>query len=279
MSRQPTIWLDGARTDSLSLPDRGLDFGDGLFETILVYKGTPLFSEYHLDRLALGLKVLGLRNCLESVESQLQHAARATIRDTQWAVLRLSVIRASGPRGYTPAIDSTPRILMYATILDRDCAKMDRCAALCIARIRLSAQPALARIKHLNRLDQIMAAVQTQEEGADEAIMLDQVGHLTSVIAGNIFLVSDGMLLTPFLHDCGVAGTRRRLIIEKWAPAIGLKVRETRLSLSDLECAEEVFYSNSIVTVRPIASLNDQRWENHSVCEALFQRYLEDLPS
>jgi 4-amino-4-deoxychorismate lyase len=84
-------------------------------------------------------------------------------------------------------------------------------------------------------------------------------------------------LLTPKLLDCGVLGTRRRLIIEKWAPSIGLQVRDVTLKLSDLLTAEEVFYSNSLQTVRPVMRLSEQNWDSHSVCTALFQRYLEEL--
>jgi 4-amino-4-deoxychorismate lyase len=108
--------------------------------------------------------------------------------------------------------------------------------------------------------------------------MLDQTDHLSCVVAGNLFVVRCGRLLTPKLSDCGVLGTRRRLIIEKWAPSIGLEVSEVSLKLSDLLTAEEVFYSNSLQTVRPVMRLSEQNWDNHTVCTALYQRYLEDLP-
>ena len=161
--------------------------------------------------------------------------------------------------------------------LDRDCGQMNTAATLGVASIRLSKQPLLAGIKHLNRLEQVLAAAQAQAEGTDECIVLDQTDHLTCVVAGNLFLVRSGELLTPKLLDCGVLGTRRRLIIEKWAPSIGLQVREVRLKLSDLLTAEEVFYSNSLQTVRPVIRLGEQSWDNHSVCTALFQRYLEEF--
>jgi 4-amino-4-deoxychorismate lyase len=155
---------------------------------------------------------------------------------------------------------------------------MDLPAVLSVAELRLSDQPLLARIKHLNRLEQVMASVQAQSVDTEEAVMFDKAGHLTSVIAGNIFLVCHGELLTPVLVECGVAGTRRRLIIEKWAHEIGLKIRETRLSSAELFQADEVFYSNSLQTVRPIAKIGNKSWESHNVCKALFQRFLEELP-
>lgn len=277
MSGLSAIWLDGTRIDSLPLPDRGLDFGDGVFETFLVHEGVPLFSEYHLERLRLGLIALQIPECILDAQSQLE-AAASTARGLQWSTLRLSVVRGPGPRGYSPSADSPPRIVIYVTGLERDCAKINQPAALCVAGLRLSDQPALARIKHLNRLEQVMAAIEAQGLNAEEAVMFDKAGNLISVIAGNIFLVSHGELLTPLLDECGVAGTRRRLIIEKWARDLGLKIRETRLTAIDLFQAEEVFYSNSLQTVRPIARIGDQNWERHNVCVALFQRFLEELP-
>lgn len=278
MSPLSAIWLDGKPTSVLPLPDRGLDYGDGLFETLLVHHGKPLFTELHLERMAHGMRALDIADCLTAAQQQLAYAASyAAEEQWPWAALRLTVIRGPGPRGYAPSDSSRPRILIYLSCLDRDCGEMGTGATLCLAAIRLAAQPLLARIKHLNRLEQVIASAQAQAQGTDECVILDQTDHLTSVTAGNLFLLCHGELLTPELVDCGVLGTRRRLIIEKWAPSIGLTVRESRLRLSDLQSAEQVFYSNSLQTVRPVARLGERHWGNHSVCEALFQRYLEEL--
>ena len=275
MSQRPDIWLDGSPTATLPLPDRGSDFGDGVFETILVHQGALLFADVHLERLSLGLQVLAIPDCIAAARQQLDIVAIAI--HWRWAVLRLSVSRGSGQRGYTPSDNAVPRILISVSPLDRDCEKMMTAATLCFANIRLATQPFLAGIKHLNRLEQVLASAQAKAEGVDEAIVLDQNGHIISVIAGNLFLVRQGKLLTPKLDNCGVLGTRRRLVIERWAPAIGLTVRETTLTLLDLQEAEEVFYNNSLQTVRPIARIGQQSWNSHGVCEAIFQRYQETL--
>jgi 4-amino-4-deoxychorismate lyase len=277
MSGQSAFWLDGTLTAALPLPDRGLDFGDGVFETLLLQGGEPLFLEQHLQRLLLGLQALGLPDCRIAVLQQLEQVSRAIGNDSPWSALRVSVIRAPGQRGYAPTINLQPRVLITVTPIDRDCKTMSDAATMGVADLRLSTQPVLARIKHLNRLEQVLAAAQAQASGVDECFVLDQQEHLVSVIAGNVFLLCEGELLTPMLVECGVAGTRRQLIIDEWGPAIGLKVRETRLTLADLKGAQEVFYSNSLQTVRPIAKLGDQQWSSHSVCEALFQQYLENL--
>lgn len=275
MSQQPEIWIDGTPTGALPLPDRGLDFGDGVFETILMHAGKPLFLEMHLERLALGLQTLAIPDCTTTARQHLNNAAASV--HWRWAVLRLSVTRGSGPRGYAPSDNAVPRVLMNISQLDRDCAQMMPPATLCMANIRLATQPFLAGIKHLNRLEQVLAAAQVKTEGVDEGVVLDQEGNIASVVAGNLFLVSGGKLLTPALDSCGVLGTRRRLIIERWAPAIGLTVQHANITQSDLANAEQVFYSNSLQTVRPIGRIGQQSWNAHGVCEAIFHCYQEAL--
>jgi 4-amino-4-deoxychorismate lyase len=277
VSQESAFWLDGTSIKALPLPDRSVDFGDGVFETLLLHRGHPLFLDMHFTRLGRGLKALAMPDCRPAAQRQVEQVLSTLNTASPWAVMRLSVIRAPGPRGYAPAQHQHPRILICVTPMERDCTKMSPAATLTVATIRLAAQPALAQIKHMNRLEQVLAAQQAQAEQVDECFLLDQAEQLVSVIAGNIFLVRAGELLTPLLVDCGVAGTRRRMIIEKWAPAIGLQVREARLTLPDLQSSEEVFYSNSLQTVRPVGRLGDRYWDNHDVCDALFRRYLEDL--
>jgi branched-subunit amino acid aminotransferase/4-amino-4-deoxychorismate lyase len=112
--------------------------------------------------------------------------------------------------------------------------------------------------------------------------MLDSQGRLVSVIAGNLYLVRNGELLTPLLCDAGVAGTRRRLVMERWAGRLGLPVREAELTPADVREAEEVFYSNSLYTVRPVAGAYDwvsaSSLDPHRVCQALFSVFREELP-
>ena len=108
--------------------------------------------------------------------------------------------------------------------------------------------------------------------------MLDQSGQLVSVVAGNVFLLHEGRLQTPLLTHCGIAGTRRRLVMQRWAVTLGLPVQESTLSLQDLEAAEEVFYCNSLQGLRPVASFGQRHWSSHTVCQALFEQYLGEFP-
>ncbi len=271
-------WLDGTPVTALPLPDRGLDYGDGVFETLLLRRGRPLFLALHLERLQRGLATLRFPPCLDAIERHLRQAcAEVTGFDWPWAALRVTVSRGGGPRGYVPPDPARPRTLLTATALDRDPLQLPAPAVLQLASVRCASQPALAGIKHLNRLEQVLAAMEASQAGVDEALMLDQAGDLVSVTSGNIFLVSDGNLLTPPLATCGITGTRRRLILQRLAPACGLAVRETALGLAHLDRCDEAFYSNSLLGLRPIGRFGSRAWSSHPVCEALFHQYCGEL--
>lgn len=279
MSGQTAIWLDGAPASSLPLPDRGLDFGDGLFETLLLRSGEALFVDAHLARLKRGLQALSFPDCLDDIENQLQLVLIAvSARDWHWSALRLTVTRGTGPRGYAPPLQAKPRIIIVVSELDLDCSTMAAPANLSLASTRWPSQPMLAGLKHLNRLEQVLAARECQLAGADEVLMLNQSGAAVSVAAGNLFALHGERLLTPSLDDCGIAGTRRQLLLQRWAPAIGLDVEVVTLTVRQVETADEVFYSNTLVGLRAVASFGERSWHSHDVCEALFRQYEGDIP-
>ncbi len=278
MSSPGAIWLDGAPVAALPLPDRGLEFGDGLFETLLLRNGVALFPELHLERLGRGLQRLGFPDCAGSARNYLEQAAAAVVsRGWPWSAMRLTVTRGGGPRGYAPPEPARPRFLVTASRLDRDCASMPPPARLDISSVRWSTQPLLAGLKHLNRLEQVLAGAESRRRGVDESVMLDQEERVVSVVAGNLFAVSAGRLLTPSLDGCGISGTRRQLVLQHWAPAVGLAVEEAELTVSDLAAADGLFFSNSLLPLRPVAQLGDRRWASCEACEALFRCWLETL--
>lgn len=274
-----SYWVDGEPTQMLCLPDRGLDFGDGLFETFLLAQGRLFYSEHHLLRLELGLRKLGFPECLGRVENQLQSVLQElTLRDVPQAVLRLTVTRGSGQRGYAPPTDTRPRIIIVVTPRAQNWRLQSAPANLGVAATRWGSQPQLAGIKHLNRLEQVLAASECAAAGCDEMIMLDQNGHAVSVISGNLFVVKDNKIMTPSLRNCGIRGTRRQRLIEHWAPALGVQVQEETIDLPQLQEADELFYTNSLQGLRPIAALESVRWNSHRVCEALHTIYKDENP-
>ena len=278
MSTPSASWVDGQRLVDLPLPDRGLDYGDGLFETLLLEGGKRLFQELHWQRLERGLETLGFPDCLTNIRSRSLPALDELRREGRpRAALRITVTRGRGERGYTPSPDAEPRVICSATPLDATGDALPPPASLITSTMRWACQPALAGIKHLNRLEQVLAAAERQRAGSDEALMLGQAGNVVSVTSGNLFVVAGKEILTPALDECGIAGTRRQLVMQNWAPALGYEVRETRLDLSMLENADEVFYSNSLWGLRPIAGMGDLRWDTHAVCADLHRHYRKSL--
>jgi 4-amino-4-deoxychorismate lyase len=268
-------WLDGQPAECLPLPDRGLSFGDGLFETLLLVDGRPQLATYHRERLARGLGVLAFPDLSEAFESALALAAASAPPGP--AALRLTITRGSGPRGYAPPVEVQPRLIAQLSPLDAAVLHWQAPARLGLARMTWSRQPQLAGIKHLNRLEQVLAAAEYTRRGWDEAIMLDPEGGAVSVVAGNLFALREGVLWTPPLTQCGVLGTRRRAVIESWAPALGLRVREGELPPEQLLAAEELFYCNALVGVRAVGTLEGRRWQAHPVTRELHHRYRQSL--
>lgn len=276
MSDAPAIWIDGREAASLPLPDRGLEFGDGLFETLLVIGGRVPLRDFHIARLQSGLATLQFPALHDRVEKHLDQALAGLATNLSYA-LRVTVTRGSGPRGYAPPATPRARVIITVAPVTADPLTMLAPARLGVSRIRWGTQPALAGLKHLNRLEQVMAAQERYAAGWDEALMLDQAGAPVSVAAGNLFMVSGETLVTAALQDCGIAGTRRQFIIERGAPDLGLQVQVAPFSLNDLLAADEVFYCNSLVGLRPVGELGDMRWSAQPVCSRLFQHYVQEL--
>ena len=271
------IWVDGDLQSVLPLPDRGLDYGDGLFETLLVHTGTPAYLPLHLQRMSLGLKALGFPPCLPLIEQHISTALKAST-GLGTAVMRVTVSRGEGERGYAPPHNCSPRIIISLTPHpELDFRSPGQPAHLIQADLRFGHQPTLAGIKHLNRLEQVLASHQRRQAGADEAVMLDQAGWVISVCAGNIFLVVDQKLLTPALVHCGVRGTRRRLVLESLAPQLGIEGCEADISVEQLRAASEVFYCNSVQGMRPVSRFESVTWNDHPVCEKLHRLYVAGI--
>ena len=274
MAGETVTWIDGQPASALPLPDRGLEYGDGLFETLLLHRGRPLYLDLHLARLARGFKALGFPDVAETVTDHVQQVQQRAVADGMtWSAVRLSVTRGSAPRGYAAPSSPVPRVLLQLRQLERVCDSALPPAVLHGAEIRLAQQPALAGIKHLNRLEQVLAATEAKSAGADDALLRDSSDALISAGSGNLFLVKNGGILTPDLSQCGIAGTRRQALIDSWAPALGIPVQTTCLYWADLEEADEVFYSNSLQCVRSVSRVGDLSWPAGRVCAALFEHY------
>ena len=246
--------LVNGRSDAIVDPDdRGLTYGDGLFETIPVREGRLCLWNYHMDRLLDGSRRLGLP---EPPLTLLKEEARYLVRDIERAVLKIIYTRGSGEnRGYLPPSRPLPtRILSLYESPKQTAGNWHDGVDVTICKNRLSAQPALAGIKHLNRLEQVIARSEWRDQGIAEGLMLDDNGLVTEGTVTNVFAVQSSALVTPALDYCGVEGVMRRLIIEL-APELGLRVEYRGLYPEELTDVDELFLTNSIIGVWQVRSV------------------------
>ncbi len=244
--------VNGQPTETVAAADRGLQYGDGLFETLAVRRGRPELWDRHLHRLAEGCDRLGLPAPDTGV---LAAEADSLCQGVDWGVLKILITRGGGGRGYRlPSSPRPTRILSlhpwptYPSSWGRDGVVARVC------RHPLSLNPALAGLKHLNRLDQVLARAEWDDPDVAEGLMVNPLGRVVEGVMSNVFLGRAGVLYTPRLDQAGVAGVMRALVLEL-AAQLGLTCREVSVSLADLESADEVFVSNSIIGLWPVRCL------------------------
>ena len=246
--------VDGQRCDSLLLQDRGLAYGDGLFETIAVRDGRVLGWTAHMQRLARGCAALALP---PPDSAQLHSEAQLLLSGHLRGIVKIIVTRGTGGRGYRPPLAAPARRILawYEWPSDPDLlASTPVDTWLC--RTRLGFNPQLAGIKHLNRLEQVLASAEWPAPRFFEGLMQDLDGMLIEGTRSNLFVLRRGVLTTPDLTRCGVAGIVRQAVITA-VTARGIAVRVEPLPLAELEDAEEVFICNAVIGLRVLSSLAD----------------------
>lgn len=277
MAEASVTWVDGEIAGAVPTSDRGMLYGDGLFETLLLRRGKPLYLSYHMQRLQAGLGVLRMPDCSADVLSQLERLVTPFVADQHaWSSLRVTVTRGGGQRGYAPPQSPQPRIILHLHPLTFDPTTPQAPATLEVASHRVSNQPVFAGVKHLNRLDQVLIAEESQRRQCDQMLVLNAQDDVVGVTSGNLFALCDDGLVTPPLKDCVIAGTRRRCVISDWAPQLGLRVRERPLRVDDVRRAKEVFFSNSLQTLRSVGQCGSVSYHEYGVCRDLFARFISE---
>lgn len=250
----PAVQINGAPVDCLSSLDRGLLYGDGVFETISVRDGEPRFWFLHMARLTEDCQRLGIpspdqKHLLAEVSSLLPGRERC--------VLKIIVSRGCGGRGYrAPAKAAPTQIIQVHSWPDypQTCNASGVRVRLC--SLRLGHNPALAGIKHLNRLEQVQARREWDDPDIMEGLLRDDDGNLIEGTMSNLFLVRSGVLMTPDLARCGVAGVMRSVVMDL-AETMSLQVDTRELGLSELAQADEVFVTNSVIGIWPVVMVDE----------------------
>lgn len=245
------VLVNGAASDQVSAVDRGLAYGDGLFETIRwLDGGAPLWAR-HLARLAEGCARLGLAGPDPAL---LADEARQVCAGSRAGVVKIIITRGAGQRGYAPShAESTTRIVAAFPLPDipaawrADGIRVRRCT------LRLAAQPALAGMKHLNRLEQVLARAEWSDPALVEGLLFDTLGHLVSATAANVFVGLEGRLCTPPVTTCGVAGVLRAALLDA-LPDVAV----APISMADLARADEIFLTSSVRGALPVREVDGQ---------------------
>ena len=243
------ILINGAADDRLDALDRGLQYGDGLFETLRIRGGRPLLWEAHVARLQRGCERLGIP---APAEALLRDEATRLCTGVGDGVLKIVVTRGNGGRGYGPQrVPKVTRLLARFPFPAYPADNWSRGVAVRLCETRLGHNPALAGVKHLNRLEQVLARAEWDDPDIAEGLMQDIEGNVIEGTMSNLFVVQAGRLRTPGLSRCGVAGVMRARVLDE-AVALGIAAEEGRIGVDDLDAADELFLTNSVIGVWPV---------------------------
>ena len=253
--------VNGEQHDTIAIMDRGFQYGDGLFETIEVRANQPIFLEQHLKRLNADSKRLYLPQIDVDL---LRFEIHQLCQNAGNAVLKIIITRGSGGRGYRqPDVIQPTRILSLYPFPDYPKSYYSDGIVARVCKTRLGLNPDLAGIKHLNRLEQVMARAEWNDTAIQEGIMLDFNGRVIEGTMTNIFYVKNCQAFTAPLNLCGIAGVLRGWILEQ------IPVMEHDFFIQDLSAADEIFVCNSVIGIWGIRELNGQIYSANKITQNL----------
>lgn len=271
----PVVLINGEPGNAVDVYDRAFQYGDGVFETIAVVDQKPCLLDEHLHRLDASLSLLkiqgvnidDLREALHEVSSNLQSG-----------VLKVLVSRGSGARGYQPPADSQPVVCVYCTeqSINRQISELQP-VKVKWSDVPVSVNSCLAGVKHLNRLENILAANGLRQGDYDECLMLDDGGNVIEASSANLFLWKEEQLITPSLDRCGIKGIVRNEVL-KLAKESGIMVEiATQVSRKDCLESDAVFLTNSVAGIRPLQSLETVNFDKNNWPENLYKNILSHV--
>ncbi|MGP8096386.1 MAG: aminodeoxychorismate lyase [Steroidobacteraceae bacterium] len=247
-----STWINGRSRTTIDHRDRGLQYGDGLFETMRVRRRGIRLLDYHLERLYQGCRLLKIDPPAADVLRE-ELALRAAQRTD--AVLKLIVTRGIGPRGYRPSgRERCTRVISLHALPRGAAGAVHEPVRMRVCDTRLGANPALAGLKTLNRLESVVARGEWRDARVWEGLMRDAEGNVVCGTMSNLFLRCGSLLMTPVLDRCGIAGVMRRWVLEQ-APSLRLRPLERRLRWQEIGGAEEAFMTNAVAGIVSVAAI------------------------
>jgi 4-amino-4-deoxychorismate lyase len=246
------VLVNGCADAGVDPLDRGLLYGDGLFETLAIVGGRPRFLDWHFDRLGRGARALGF----PAVDFDALRADISRVGTGPRCVVKLVLTRGVGERGYRPPRDVRPTRIVAASPWPASTPEASTTGIrLGWCRMRLARNVALAGLKHLNRLEQVLARAEWDDGAMDEGLMQDDQGRVIAATQANVFACIDGTWATPRLDECGVAGVMRRAF-RAWCEGEGIHVAERRVEVADIAAATSLILTNALIGAWPVATLD-----------------------
>lgn len=250
------ILVNGQPVATVDALDRGLAYGDGVFRTLRTQRGRPLWWRDHYTKLVADCAAL----LLACPDEAVLHGEVCRVAEAGAGVVKIMLTRGTGARGYAlPQDQMATRIVLSTPLPAYAQAGAPEAIAARWCSLRLARQPRLAGIKHLNRLENVLARAEWNDPGIFEGLLCDDHGAVIGGVMSNLLIMKNGELFTPDLSECGVAGVARTRLLRA-APRLGVPVHIGRLPPAAILAADEVMVCNSVIGVRRVARLDDVTW-------------------
>lgn len=273
-----TIFLNGQFVPEaqavIPVNDRGFMYGDGLFETVRVVNGRPFRLAQHLERMTRGADFLKIKPPIAPKE--LQEFAEQLIEQNQLAeaILRVTLTRGPGERGYTPETDGKPTVVM--TLHAAPHSKTPVQWSLITSSFRVLAADPLSSFKTLNKLTHVLARAEAAEKGADEALLINSNGEVAETASGNVFWVYHDKICTTPTGRGVLPGITRAVVLEI-CQALGLVTNKRVVKPEALRNSEGIFITQSAFGIVPVATFDGEPVASSPLVDQIFNAYRELL--
>ncbi|HEY9209836.1 MAG TPA: aminodeoxychorismate lyase [Methylotenera sp.] len=267
MQRNHTYLVNGNLGQAISVFDRGFSYGDGVFRTMKIRSGLPVSWPFHYQKLVADCAVIGIVcPSAELLMGDLQKLfEKELFSETITQVAKIIITRGEGERGYAPPVITVPtRVVIKSALPQYAESNYDKGVQLHVCDIKLAAQPKLAGIKHLNRLENVLARMEWREDAIFDGLLLDQSGNVIECTMSNVFARFGSDLLTPDLSLCGVSGITRQRILGLGG-VLGLHVGVKSLTLEQILQADEIIICNSLFGAFQVTQINNKIWPQQAL--------------
>jgi len=261
-------WVNGQEASDISLRDRGFQYGDGLFETMRLEKSSIIFMNEHCARLQLGCQRLNIKINIDLILQQLD----IVLKEVASGVLKLIVTRGDSERGYKINPEAPPTIIwIHSDYPVYPSSYYSEGVDVCICKTQVSRNPVLAGLKHMSRMENILARQEWQDE-YQEGLMCDELGNIVEGTMSNFFAVKSDTLITPGLQYSGVEGVVRQKLLDIAAQE-NYRVEIRDINLAELESIDSVLMTSSLIGVWPVRSIAAHQFEMNPLSKLLVERF------